>query len=178
MDIAFAAAFLSDKNRNYVQRLLETAFPLDERPPFAKMERRGGNYHLCVVQKNGGNVGVLGYWDFGETVYIEHFAIEEKQRNKCLGTETLATFLSRLAKGTQVVLEMEPPADDTTRRRVEFYKRNGFYHNPHIIYKQPPYRPGGQWLTMHIMSLQPLQPADFEPVCNRIYAEVYDVDEE
>ncbi len=120
MSVVFSNAFLSHTDRDFAKSLLESAFPAEERPSFEAMERRGDEYRLCVVQKDGKNIGVFGYWTFRKTVYIEHFAISEPLRNNGLGGEVLGTFLNQLHSDMQVVLEAELPDNSLAQRRIDF----------------------------------------------------------
>ena len=70
-------------------------------------------------------------------------------RNHGCGTQVLKAWLE--AKGKPVVLEVELPADDLTRRRVGFYERNGFVLHKDFDYLQPPYKPGDDELPLKLM---------------------------
>ncbi len=68
-------------------------------------------------------------------LYLEHLAVDPGLRNEKFGSR----ILERLASGGQpVVLEIEPPEDELTRRRCGFYRRNGFVANEHP-YLHPSY---------------------------------------
>lgn len=174
MSVVFSNAFLSHTDRDFAKSLLENAFPAEERPSFEAMERRGDEYRLCVVQKDGKNIGVFGYWTFEKTVYIEHFAISEPLRNNGLGGVVLDTFLSQFHSGTQVVLEAELPNNHLAQRRIDFYKRHGFTANS-FEYLQPPYRPGDGFLPMLLLSRNPLNEREFEEIKDVLYKKVYGI---
>ena len=172
MSVVFSNAFLSHTDRNFAKSLLESAFPAEERPSFEAMERRGDEYRLCVVHKDGQNVGVLGYWTFGKTVYVEHFAISEPLRNNGLGGEVLDVFLAGLTNDTQMVLEAELPDNHLAQRRIEFYRRHGFIANIYE-YLQPPYHSGDGFLPMLLLSRYPLNDMEYEEIKGGLYKKVY-----
>ena len=72
-----------------------------------------------------------------------------------------------------IVLEVELPEDDLSKRRIGFYERNGFKlcHKP---YMQPPYRSGGTPIPMHVMYSGD-RPIDdiFDKIKSEIYRNVY-----
>lgn len=98
-------------------------------------------------------VGLLFHWQVGEYRYIEHFAIKMPGRN--IGTEALAAFFEYA--GGRVVLEIDPPEDAVSIRRLHFYERAGFVANPDYEYLHPCYRPPFEPYPLLLMSRpQPL----------------------
>ncbi len=83
-------------------------------------------------------VGLLFHWRVGGYRYIEHFAIAAETRGRNVGTETLAAFFAYA--GERVVLEIDPPQDAVSFRRLHFYERAGFVANPDYEYLHPCYR--------------------------------------
>lgn len=55
------------------------------------------------------------------------------------------------ALGKPIVLEIEPPQDDISRRRRAFYERCGFCTTEHA-HLQPPYHAGQAELPLVVMS--------------------------
>ena len=77
--------------------------------------------------------------------------------------------------GTPVVLEVEIPADEMSKRRIGFYERLGFKLDNHV-YHQPPYREGGEWLEMRLMTYGNVDlEYSFEQVKNCLHRNVYGV---
>ena len=89
---------------------------------------------------------------------MEHFAIQPELRGSGLGGRVMEKLMGQ---GKPVVLEIDPPVDETARRREGFYRRAGFYPNPwpHI---HPPYRPEypGHELVV-LSSPRALTPAEY-----------------
>lgn len=158
----------------FAERLLTTAFPPEEyREPAEWRVLTAGRdrFRNNVICDDGMPVGLLSYWDLGRFHYVEHFAVTPELRNRSYGERALKYLLRDLP--TPVVLEVEAPVDDTTRRRIGFYRRQGFVLWE-TEYRQPPYRPGGDWLPMHLMAYGNLPETEFEAVRDTIYKHVYD----
>jgi ribosomal protein S18 acetylase RimI-like enzyme len=83
---------------------------------------------------------------------VEYLAVKEKLRGDGIGTRVMREFLSRMAD-VPVVLEVELPVCQLTRRRVGFYERLGLRLMPDF-YVQPSYGvvPG---LEMKLMVFAP-----------------------
>ena len=82
-------------------------------------------------------VGLFYCWDCGEFIYGEHFAVFPKARNNGIGKQTIDT-IKKIAGNKTIIIEVEPPVDDLTNRRVGFYKREGFHVTAHE-YMHPSY---------------------------------------
>ena len=138
----------------YVEKLLHSAFPPDERRDDEQQRAyTDGNakFRCLLIRDFDKPVGLLTYWDFTDFVYVEHFAIDEDLRGGGLGAQAMRTFLQEMNR--PVVLEVEMPRvkGDITHRRIAFYRRQGFSLR-RMPYKQPPYREGDGWLPMKLMS--------------------------
>ena len=163
----------------FVEKLLHSAFPSDERRDDEQQRAyTDGNdhFHCLLIRDIEEPIGLLTYWDFKDFVYIEHFAIHKELRNKGYGKQAMQTFLKGMS--LPVVLEVEMPLikGDITHRRIAFYRRQGFSLR-RMPYKQPPYRKGDGWLPMKIMSTGPAKQwlPMAETVCETIYREVYGI---
>ena len=66
---------------------------------------------------------------------MEHFCILPALRNRRYGQRALSMLC---AQGKTVILEIDPPEDETARRRQGFYQRCGFTVNP-FPHVHPPY---------------------------------------
>ncbi len=113
---------------------------------FPEEERRSLPYQLATLQRNDFYfealynedtfIGIIGWWDFAEVRYIEHLATSPLLRNGGYGKRILASFARESNK--PILLEVEHPEDELTKRRVGFYERQGFVLNPHH-YAHPSY---------------------------------------
>lgn len=164
-----ADAFIEQVKATY-----EASFPATERRDFELVRtlvKENPLFTLYALLRGETYVGFITAWRFDSFVYIEHFAIEEVARNGGIGAEALGQFLSFTS--LPVVLEVELPADDLSRRRVRFYERLGFVLDSHV-YFQPPYRLADEPLEMRLMQYGGLNLEQaFPQVRERIYREVY-----
>ena len=77
-----------------------------------------------------------------------------------------------------IILEVEPPTDNTSQRRIAFYQRLGFHLNPYH-YEQPSMQPGQPAIPLYIMSYpKPLRKDTFESYVDELYRKVYFVKSE
>lgn len=95
------------------------------------------SYHCVVAVQNNQVVGMIFYWEWEESIYIEHFAIHPDLRGQSYGSAILKEFVESTSK--VVILEIDPPIDEISKKRLSFYKRLGFYMNDYQ-YTHPPYR--------------------------------------
>ena len=124
------------KNFDEIYNIMEQSFPLTEFRPKNEQKALFENklYKILGVRKNDQFVAFAAIWDFDDIVFIEHLATDVKLRNGGLGSHILQSIISSCNK--MVCLEVEPPVDDLTNRRVKFYERNGLYLN-NYPYIQP-----------------------------------------
>lgn len=159
----------------FLESLLVSAFPPEEyREPaeWRKLTADKEIFRNNLICDDETPVGLLSYWDFGRFHYVEHFATSPRLRNRGYGGRALERLLHDLR--TPVVLEVETPTDEMARRRIDFYRRQGFVLWE-TEYRQPPYRPHGEWLPMHLMAYGDLHETEFRMVRDQIYTNVYGV---
>lgn len=123
-----------------IWQLYEHSFPTCE----TRMERdhidamRDPQFYAMGIWEAHTLIGLLFYWYNGEFCYVEHFATLPCVRGKGYGAQCLKELCARYP---MVLLEIEVPVDEMTRRRQGFYERSGFqvsgYQHSH-----PPYRSG------------------------------------
>ncbi len=115
----------------------------------------------------------IAVYKFESFVFVEHFAVNEKFRNEGLGGQMLKWLIGR--SGKMICLEVEPPDSDMAGRRINFYKRNGFFMNQ-FPYTQPSIEEGKQPIELFIMSSsRPLTEREFEDIKSVIYKNVYSI---
>ena len=125
------------------------SFPEDERRNREQFSRLFTNEKVKVfsVLNDLKYIGYLIAWELTEFVFVEHFEIFSEFRSQKFGSEVIKKLFHDYSK---IILEAEPSDwDDDARRRIDFYKRNGF----RIVdenYLQPPYsqhkKPVPLWL--------------------------------
>lgn len=136
-------------------KLYEEAFPIEERRPYADVEQfeaflaANAMSALALKGETGAFLGFMTCWQFPEFIYVEHFAITGDMRGHGLG----ARMLSRLKDvDTRILLEVELPLTDESRRRVAFYEHSGFRLHKELKYLQPAYAYGLPAVEMAIMT--------------------------
>ncbi|MCX6216281.1 GNAT family N-acetyltransferase [Spirosoma sp.] len=134
-----------------IQIWYEGSFPDEERREFDNLLQLlpQPDMHLCALIAEERLIGFIIYWRWPEAVYVEHFAIDPEQRSRQLGQRAL-THLRQLDSPC-FLLEVELATDELSRRRIQFYERQGFSLNP-FPYTQPPYQRGNPPIPMHLMS--------------------------
>lgn len=150
------------------------SFPIEEQRPVREIVRllsedtRYVMYALLDTEEHF--VGFLTTWNFSKFIYIEHFALSPAFRSQGYGTEALTTFIRLQSK--PILLEVEPPTDETSQRRIRFYKRCGFtlYDYPYI---QPPYTPQGRSVSLCLMGTLDTEAISLAHASEILYKEVY-----
>ena len=111
------------------QDLFETAFPEEERPPFAMMLSWKHDEFYGVYKANE-FVGLVDLILYKDLVYVFFLAVAEEKRNQGIGSQILSDLKGRYPNRRLFLLadEVDPKyADNEIRaRRIAFYNRNGF----------------------------------------------------
>ena len=109
---------------------------------------RCGEYHFELIEEDGEPRGAILFWETADFIYVEHFFIFPERRGGGIGSRTLESLKSR---GKTVILEIDPPRDEVSVRRLGFYERAGFCKNayPHV---HPPYHEGAAGHELVVMS--------------------------
>ncbi len=170
---------LTDLQPQYLEQasqLYESAFPEIERRPTPQwkelMQTRPEFQARAIVADDGDFCGFITTWHFKDFVYGEHFAIRAEKRNGGVGGQAF-DLLRELCGTTDLVLEVELPDNEMARRRIGFYQRHGM-SLIHREYLQPPYRPGGEYFPLRLMSTNPERTlAAFAEIERTIHREVY-----
>lgn len=160
------------KEYSFVEELLTASFPIDEYRPLDK-QRQNVEYtdcfHMNILRLNQEPVGLLSYWQLESFAYVEHFAVHSTLRGKGYGGEAIKSLIE---EKRNIVLEVELPTDERTRRRVAFYSRYGLTLCAKE-YVQPAYRAGGNEIPMKLMHCGVDMERDFENIRDCIYRAVY-----
>lgn len=151
------------------------AFPEAERRSVYAFEALlvNSQFYCYVILSSQQPVGLLTIWQLGEFRYVEHFAVDELCRGQNIGGRALLLFLQQ--SDLPVILEVEPPLDEQSSRRVRFYEKAGFRLS-HVQYIQPPYSPLTGEVELRLMEWNGnLLDEHFEMVKNSLYKNVYGV---
>jgi ribosomal protein S18 acetylase RimI-like enzyme len=154
--------------------IYKTSFPPEERRNWQAQAKilQSNLYKLVPFYLEQSVAGFIAYWDLDSFVYIEHFAFKEELRGRGHGRRVLRELMERETR--KIILEVELPQDEITKRRVRFYQSIGFHLNLYS-YFQPPYRQGEKPIPMYLMSYpEPIYGSDLERIREKIYTTVYE----
>lgn len=102
---------------------------------------RDAAFHPMIVRdENGTLLALLFYWQYDDSIYIEHLAVNPALRGRQIGTTLLNAFILQ-HDGRQVLLEIDPPEDEVSVKRLRFYAHIGFVEN-NYAFTHPSYRRG------------------------------------
>lgn len=166
----------NDPLLDLVEKTYNSSFPEGERRHFSllrKLLENDPRFIMYTFFRDNTYVGFITGWKFGTFTYGEHFAIDEAARNGGIGAKAMTKFLALC--DVPVVLEVEMPTEEMSKRRIGFYERLGFVLDSHL-YHQPPYRAGESWLEMRLMTYGEIDlERSFGEVKEHIYTHVYGV---
>ena len=91
-------------------------------------------FHAEAVRCGDEFIGLLYWWQGPSFRYVEHLAIRPDLRGRNLGSALFESF----CRGERVILEIDPPRDEISTRRLGFYRRLGFHDSP-LPYVHPSY---------------------------------------
>ena len=126
-----------DKGWDEAWELYENSYPACERWDAAGYDPAFDDpaFEADVIRRGEEFIGLLFHWKGNGFHYIEHLAISPRLRGQNMGSQALAAF----CEGRRVILEIDPPEDEISIRRLHFYERLGFVANPHD-YIHPSFR--------------------------------------
>lgn len=161
-----------------VFEILRDSFPADEYRTYDEQKKLLNNplYTVYVLPHSEYDdiMAFITVWQFEDFAYVEHFAVGPRYRNQNLGSKIINKVVGMLS--CPICLEVELPTTDNAKRRIEFYKRNGFFFN-HYTYVQPPFSRDKNPIPLAIMtSGGSIEKAEFEKIKAVLYKEVYKVE--
>lgn len=159
----------------FVERLYIESFPRNERRPMGAFHSLIENENIftvfVVLNDEDERIGFLTYWEFDDYIYAEHYAIAPEFRNGGNGRIAMETFIQQFDK--PIVLEVELPETEISKRRIGFYERIGF-KLWNIEYQQPPYEEDGSPVPMFLMTQGNIDlNKDFDSIKEELYSKVY-----
>ncbi len=163
-----------DRLNSDFKQIYETSFPEDERREWTQLLELLDNkqFSLNEIYDQQKYLGFISIWNLIEFNFVEHFAIRATEQGKGYGTQTMEHVLSINSK--PIILEIEEPFTETTRKRMEFYERLDFTVND-FSYFQPHYSIEKCSVKLLLMSYpSKIYPEDFEKIRDRIHDCVYE----
>lgn len=123
-----------------IKELYESAFPEDERPPFAFMLNESLNgVRFYAYYDNDEFIGLAYLVEYLNNIYLYFFAIIEKNRNKGYGSKILSSLIDEYKNHNFLLLieEVNEKYDDYSNRlkRAKFYQDNGLLLSDIIVHE-------------------------------------------
>lgn len=160
-----------------VMTLYLASFPAEERRPLHQLSRLVADPSAPVTlyraELDGCFAAFLTLWRLPSGLhYVEHFAVIPTLRGRGAGSE-IVTRLPELAGGSPVVIEVERPCYEESRRRIAFYSRGGFVLHEGFDYVQPPYSRSRAAVGMLLMTLGAPGSLGVEDIARELHEQVY-----
>lgn len=133
--------------------IYQTSFPVHEQrrvQDFPLAFADPDFFYETFLNEAGRVAAILVTWRRKEFVYLEYFAVDASLRGQGAGQKILEEL--RDAFPHKVILEIDPPEDEISRRRLGFYRRHGFVPNPQFDYMHPPYTDEGKPFPLLLMT--------------------------
>lgn len=157
-----------------VFKLMESSFPQTEFRTYEKQKKLFLNpfYNMDITKnENDEIIAFIAFWRFKEFDFVEHLAVNPNCRGSGIGSKIMRNFINN--SSGPVLLEIEVPHDEVSKRREIFYERLGFKIN-NYKYFQLPLRKGASVCEMKLLSYPDvLSFKDFEKFKDIIYTHVY-----
>ncbi|GAA0079078.1 GNAT family N-acetyltransferase [Clostridium sp. CTA-5] len=155
-------------------KILDASFPDEERRNYNDQIKLLDEmmYKIYAYKDQEKNINAfIASWNFDKFNFIEHFAVNPNIRGNGLGTKMLNNYMKECKK--TIFLEVEPPKTDIARRRINFYKRLGFYLNDYD-YVQLPLQKQHKPLPLMVMTYpRKVNKDEFENYKRKVYKHVY-----
>jgi GNAT superfamily N-acetyltransferase len=132
-------------------RVYTLSFPLNERRISSQQSDIFNKSYYVLNTYNSDHlfIGFISFWTAKEFIFIEHLAIAPEFRNQGLGSIIVRSVVE--SNPNPIILEIEPPLDDTSCSRLRFYETLNFKLNDHN-HHQPVYHSGDEPVAMKILS--------------------------
>ena len=159
-----------------VREIYEGSFPIDERRDYTMLVEllsHKDTFILEAICNDDAVLGMLSSWRLNEWHFIEHFAIASACRGRGIGREALQAFIE--CSNGPIVLEVEPPTDHYSSRRIEFYRSLGFVLHDTYRYIQPSYAKGREAVELRLMTYGAPADCSLEAITRMLHCHVYGV---
>lgn len=119
--------YRNSKNKKRIKEIYEKSFPTEEKLPFwlLKSSSNKCRANLDCILRDDVPIGMQFIVDLKDNIkYLMYFAIDEDYRDRGFGSKVLRQLVNSY---DNILLSIERPKDELSKRRKEFYIRNGFY---------------------------------------------------
>ncbi len=164
-----------DNEFNQIFDIMAEAFPESEYRSYEEQKKLLlKDFYKIISYKDKGNnvIAFMSYWQFNDFAFVEHLAINKDYRGKGIGSKLLREFIENNEKKL-VILEVELPRDEISRKRIRFYEKLGFNLNLYP-YEQLPLRIEFNNIPMYIMSYpRKINESEFMEIKAKLHRDVY-----
>jgi len=164
------------KEFNNAWKILSSSIPSGEIRNYAgeKALFKNKAFRLFGAYLDSKLIGFAAVFVLKEFVFIDDMAILKGYRNKGYGTLLIKDIIIN-SKSKPVILETEKPENKQSKRRIRFYRKNGFYLN-NLNYLLPGLRKNNPSVPMILMSYpKKLKQKEFSRINKIIYQKVYKI---
>lgn len=163
------------ENFDKIFELMQISFPENEFRTYENQKKllENPSYNIITkVDSDNNVVAFLAFWSFNNFNFIEHLAVNPNFRGKGTGTKIVSEFINS-NKEKPIILEIEPPCDVISEKRLKFYEKLGFKLNDYE-YFQPPLRENSKPYKLNVMSYpEKLNQKKFNEIKAVIHSNVY-----
>lgn len=158
-------------------KILEAHFPSKEIKEYDYLKGlfEKGTAQAIIQKDRNTIIGALCYMDIGTYAFVDYLVIVDGYQGQRLGEKLLRYFKEYINK--PIILEVEFPQDEISRRRIKFYQRQGFILNEHE-YVIPPVRSLKEPIYFVLMTYpEVLTEKEYEEIYPSILKNVYEIGE-
>ncbi|VWL85350.1 GNAT family N-acetyltransferase [Oceanivirga miroungae] len=160
---------------NYIENIIKNNFDENEYRDSYELYNyslKKDEFIAFYIKYNNEVVGIINTWNLGECIYVEHFVIEKEYRNKSLGSKSLELLKNTFNKN--IILEVNVENTDVDKKRITFYKKNGFKILD-IKYYQEAYSDNKNKIEMYLMSTKEFEKKLLDNVVKKLKKLVYKI---
>lgn len=106
-------------------------------------------YEIYILKENQEILAFFAEWSNDDFRFIEHLAVNPAFRSQGLGSKTLQAYHAQ--DNRPVILEVEIPEDEVSKKRIKFYEKNG-YELTDFKYNQPILNKGYDTVPLVLMT--------------------------
>ncbi len=132
-------------------KIYQSNFPSGEQRLLMDQKRAlvDDRYHCMAILDHDEVVGIVFYWVLPSVLFVEYLAIGEAFKGRGIGSAVLSMLKQQPGR---LILEIDPPIDETSIRRMNFYKRDGWVLNPYL-HMNLPLRVGDEEVPLRVMTV-------------------------